>query len=43
LFFVEGKLKRIDVAGGRPLIVADAPAGRGGTWNTTVRFCFRLA
>jgi hypothetical protein len=32
-FFAEGKLKRIDVAGGRPLIVADAPAGRGGTWN----------
>jgi Tol biopolymer transport system component len=32
-FFAEGKLKRIDLAGGRPLIVADAPAGRGGTWN----------
>jgi Tol biopolymer transport system component/tRNA A-37 threonylcarbamoyl transferase component Bud32 len=33
-FFAEGKLKRIDVAGGRPLVVADAPAGRGGTWNS---------
>jgi len=32
-FFSEGKLKRIDIDGGRPLVVADAPNGRGGTWN----------
>ena len=32
-FFAEGKLKRIDIEGGRPLVVADALAGRGGTWN----------
>jgi serine/threonine protein kinase/Tol biopolymer transport system component len=32
-FFAEGKLKRIDINGGRPLVVADAPNGRGGTWN----------
>jgi serine/threonine protein kinase/Tol biopolymer transport system component len=32
-FFADGKLKRIDIDGGRPLIVADALAGRGGTWN----------
>ena len=32
-FFAEGKLKRIDIDGGRPLVVADAPNGRGGTWN----------
>ena len=32
-FFADGKLKRIDVAGGRPLVLADAPNGRGGTWN----------
>jgi Tol biopolymer transport system component len=32
-FFAEGKLKRIDIDGGRPLVVADALAGRGGTWN----------
>ena len=32
-FFADGKLKRIDVDGGRPIVVADAPNGRGGTWN----------
>ena len=32
-FFAGSKLKRIDVAGGQPIVVADAPNGRGGTWN----------
>ncbi len=32
-FFANDKLKRIDVAGGVPLVVADAPNARGGTWN----------
>jgi Tol biopolymer transport system component len=32
-FFADGKVKRIDVDGGRPIAVADAPNGRGGTWN----------
>jgi Tol biopolymer transport system component len=32
-FFADGKLKRIDVAGGTPLVVADAPNARGGTWS----------
>jgi serine/threonine protein kinase/Tol biopolymer transport system component len=32
-FFAEGKLKRVDVAGGTPQVLADAPTGRGGTWN----------
>ena len=32
-FFADDKLKRIDVAGGTPLVVADAPNARGGTWN----------
>jgi Tol biopolymer transport system component len=32
-FFAAGKLKRIAAAGGPPIVVADAPAGRGGTWN----------
>ena len=32
-FFAQGRLKRIDVSGGSPQIVSDAPAGRGGTWN----------
>jgi serine/threonine protein kinase len=33
-FFADGKVKRIDVAGGRPIVVTDAANGRGGTWNS---------
>jgi Tol biopolymer transport system component len=32
-FFAEGKLKRIDLAGGPALTLADAPAARGGSWS----------
>jgi serine/threonine protein kinase len=32
-FFAEGKLKKIDVTGGPPLTLCDAPQGRGGSWN----------
>jgi Tol biopolymer transport system component len=32
-FFASGQLKRTDLEGGRPQTVADAPSGRGGTWN----------
>ena len=32
-FFAQGKLRRIDVTGGSPHVLCDAPAGRGGTWN----------
>jgi Tol biopolymer transport system component len=32
-FFAGGKLRRVEVAGGPPLILCDAPDGRGGTWN----------
>jgi Tol biopolymer transport system component/tRNA A-37 threonylcarbamoyl transferase component Bud32 len=32
-FFADDKLKRIDVASGTSLVVADAPNARGGTWN----------
>jgi len=32
-FFAEGKLKRIDAAGGPVLTLADAPNGRGGSWS----------
>jgi Tol biopolymer transport system component/tRNA A-37 threonylcarbamoyl transferase component Bud32 len=32
-FFANDKLKRIDVASGMPLVVADARNARGGTWN----------
>lgn len=32
-FFADGKLKRIDAAGGPIVTITDAPQGRGGTWN----------
>jgi len=32
-FFANGKLKRIEATGGPVLTLADAPAGRGGTWT----------
>jgi Tol biopolymer transport system component/DNA-binding winged helix-turn-helix (wHTH) protein len=32
-FFADGALKRIDIDGGLPRMLAEAPAGRGGTWN----------
>jgi eukaryotic-like serine/threonine-protein kinase len=32
-YFAAGKLFRIDVAGGSPQYLADAPSGTGGTWN----------
>jgi serine/threonine protein kinase len=32
-FFAEGKLKRLDLSGGAPHVLANAPNGRGGTWN----------
>jgi Tol biopolymer transport system component/DNA-binding winged helix-turn-helix (wHTH) protein len=32
-FFADGALKRIDIDGGLPRVLAEAPAGRGGTWN----------
>jgi eukaryotic-like serine/threonine-protein kinase len=32
-FFADGKLKRVDVAGGTPIVICDAANPRGGTWN----------
>jgi Tol biopolymer transport system component len=32
-FFAEGKLKKLDTAGGPVQTICDAPSGRGGTWN----------
>jgi Tol biopolymer transport system component len=32
-FFATGKLKRVDVDGGAPVAIADAPTGRGGAWR----------
>ena len=33
-FFAGGKLKKIQVGGGPPIVLCDAPAGRGGTWSS---------
>jgi eukaryotic-like serine/threonine-protein kinase len=32
-FFADGKLKKIEAAGGPVQVICDAPIGRGGTWN----------
>jgi len=32
-FFANGKLKRVNIAGGPVISLADAPSNRGGTWN----------
>ncbi len=32
-FFSQGKLKKIEAAGGPPLTLCDAPVGKGGAWN----------
>jgi hypothetical protein len=32
-FFAGNKLKKIDTTGGPPVVVCEAPGGRGGTWN----------
>jgi Tol biopolymer transport system component/DNA-binding winged helix-turn-helix (wHTH) protein len=32
-FFADGSLKRADIDGGTPRVLAEASAGRGGTWN----------
>src|SRR5262249_21758289 len=32
-FFADGKLKKVAVSGGSPLVLADAPIAGGGSWN----------
>jgi Tol biopolymer transport system component len=32
-FFAAGKLKRVPMSGGPPIVLCDAPLGRGGSWN----------
>lgn len=39
-FFADGKLKRVDLAGGAPLTICDAPVGRGGSWSTNGTILF---
>jgi eukaryotic-like serine/threonine-protein kinase len=33
-FFAEGKLKKVSVSGGAPIVLADAPNPRGACWST---------
>jgi len=33
-FFAQGKLKRIDVSGGSPVTICDAPKGAGAAWSS---------
>ncbi len=39
-FFADGKLKKIDIAGGKPQALADAPNGRGGSWSASGEIIF---
>ena len=32
-FFADGKLKKVPIAGGPPIVLCDAPGGRGGSWS----------
>ncbi len=41
-FFADGKLKRIDIAGGTPQIVTDSPNGPNGAWNSDGTILFAL-
>ena len=42
-YFAASKLYRIDVSGGPPQVLADVPAGRGGTWNADGTLVFAPA
>ena len=33
-FFAAGRLKKVSLAGGEPIILCDAPASRGGSWGS---------
>ena len=39
-FFAEGKLKKISISGGLPLILCEAPSARGGSWGETDTIVF---
>ena len=32
-FFAAGRLKKVPIGGGPPIVLCDAPSGRGGAWN----------
>ena len=39
-FFAEGKLKTVDLSGGLPVAICDAPQGRGGSWGADGNILF---
>jgi Tol biopolymer transport system component len=39
-FFAGGKLKKIQISGGPPIVLCDAQSGRGGTWSTNNTIVF---
>ncbi len=39
-FFSGGKLRRVDLAGGAPLVICDVPAPRGGAWSSDGRILY---
>ena len=39
-FFSSGRLKRVDIAGGPPRRICEAPVGKGGTWNANGMILF---
>ena len=39
-FFADGKLKAVDLNGGAPQVIADAPFGRGGAWGADGNIVF---
>jgi Tol biopolymer transport system component len=42
-FFAGGKMKRVDLSGGSPFVLANAPTPRGGTWGGTGMIVFAPA
>jgi serine/threonine protein kinase len=42
-FFSDGKLRRVEVAGGPPQVIADAQNPRGGAWNSEGTILFNAA
>ena len=39
-FFADGKLKKVPVTGGLPVVLCDAPSGRGGSWGESGTIVF---
>jgi len=42
-FFADGKLKKVALEGGSPVVLCDAPTGRGGSWGDNDQIVFAPA